>query len=141
LTVIGMLVAIFARSGPTPAMSVSMGGVSVLGAFAVFVLGSAGLGLRMLRPWGKWASAAISVGSIVWGIFQSPGIGVLLSVFVLYLLFGKQGRTVFSAEYQQIIRETPHVRMKTSAVTWVVLAIFVTGMSLFLGYVLFARRV
>ena len=132
---IGVVVTVLAGPGfnfgptfPAPASWVSL----MLGFFIV-IPGIAGWGLRTLRPWGRWMAVLISVVMIALSIW-SPGIGVLLSGYVLYLLLCKKGQMVFSQEYQQIIQQTPHVRIKTSAVTWVVLILFIVGMISLLVY-------
>jgi hypothetical protein len=54
----------------------------------------------------------------------------LINGYILYLVFSEKGRRVFSPEYQEIIRQTPHVKYQTS----IIVKIFV---GLLLGVLLF----
>ena len=61
------------------------------------------------------------------GILSTVGLlgvpfGTLISALVLYLVFGKKGRFVFSEEYLDIVQQTPHVRCRTPLIAWLVFA-------------------
>ena len=58
------------------------------------------------------------------GLIGFP-IGTLISGYILYLLWGKKGRVIFSPEYQAVIAATPHVKYKTSIVVWILLGLVV----------------
>jgi len=98
----------------------------------VFLVGLANIvvanGLGKLAPWSK-NSGAIVAGI---GLLFFP-VGTLINGYVLYLLLSKKSSTVFSPQYKDVILQTPHMRHKTSTVTWVVLAICVA----FFGGVIF----
>ena len=87
----------------------------VLFAFAALQI-AIGLGLRRLKPWTRVAA----------GIFSGLGLlavplGTLINAYILYLLFSKKGKLVFSEAYQQVIAQTPQIKYRTSIVLWVVL--------------------
>ncbi len=70
-------------------------------------------GLRKLRSWAR--VPAIILSCI--GLIGFP-IGTLISAYILYLLVSKKGSMVFSSQYQDIIRQTPHIKYRTSKVVW-----------------------
>jgi hypothetical protein len=91
-------------------------GVGVLAIGGLYL--AVGLALRRLKPWSR----------IVAGIFSGIGllgfpVGTIINAYILYLLFSKKGGTVFSEHYKTIIAQTPHIKYRTSVVTWVVLGI------------------
>lgn len=137
----GLTAWLTAPAPPNQAMPIFAGTFTVLSLALAATLTFAGVGLRLLRPWGMWAAAMLSLVSIVLGLFLGNVIGIVLSAYVLYLLFCNKGQTVFSPEYQQVIRETRHVRLKTSIVTWIVLVLFVLAVIGFLGYAFAIRSV
>lgn len=68
-----------------------------------------GRGLRALQPWVR-----IPVGIFAGiGLLGFP-VGTLISAYILYLLFSRKGAMVFSPAYQDIIRQTPYIRYRTS---------------------------
>lgn len=97
--------------------------LAILG-FGVFELtlgilqGMTGFALSKLRSGGR-------VGGIVFSIIGLVGfpIGTLISAYFLYLLASKKGAYIFSDEYRHIIAETPHVKLKTSIIVWIFLAL------------------
>jgi hypothetical protein len=118
LSTIGIVVALAAgRSDPPPPFAVGL--LLVYSALAIvsFVVGR---GLRRLRHW-----ARVPVGILsIFGLLQVP-IGTLINGYILYLVFSAKGAMVFSPQYQEAIRQTPHVKYRTSMVTWILLAILV----------------
>jgi len=84
-----------------------------LGALSIFVAH----GLRKLQPWARIASLVFS--GI--GLLGFP-LGTLINGYILYLLLAKKGQRVFQADYPAIVAATPHVKYRTSTVTWLVLA-------------------
>ncbi len=94
-------------------------------AAVTLLIGLLARGLRNLRRW-----AAILVGiwagiSLVLGITSLPysAFGMVISAYILWLMVGPKGLFVTSAEYRDIVAQTPHVKRRTSVVTWVLLAI------------------
>lgn len=113
---IGMLVA-----APASEESVMVGIAVVYLALGV-VMAFVGRGVRKLRRWVK-----IPVGFLsAIGLLGIP-IGTLINGYILYLVFGKKGRFVFSDEYQAIIEQTPHIKYRTSIVIWLLLIIIFVG--------------
>lgn len=98
-----------------------------LGVFQFWVA----LGLRKLNP--KARGPAILLSAL--GLVAIP-IGTIISIYMLYLLGSAKGRTVFSAEYAQVIAATPHIKYRSSLVMriflWLILALIVLGVLLFL---------
>ena len=107
---------------------------------AIFFLGLAGvqiwvgLGLRRLKPWARIPTGILS--GI--GLLGFP-LGTLINGYILYLIFSEKGKTVFSADYQRVIQETPHIRYKTSIIVWILLGLLLLLISFaFVGF-FFAR--
>ena len=70
-----------------------------------FLVGFVGLRLHQLRAWTR-----IPLGMFyAIGLFAFP-LGTLMSLKGLCMLFSDEGRRVFSPEYAEIIRQTPHVK-------------------------------
>jgi len=69
----------------------------------------------------------------VFGLFLFP-VGTIINLLILYTLFCKKGRFVVTPEYQRIIRATPHVRYRTSPVTWALFIILLILLLLFGGF-------
>ncbi len=81
--------------------------LSVAGIFTglAFLVGFVGLSLHQLRAWTR-----IPLGILyAIGLFAFPA-GTLMSLNGLRMLFSDEGRRVFSPEYAEIIRQTPHVK-------------------------------
>ena len=92
------------------------GGVALLVIAALqFALGG---GIRRLRPWARNIIAALACI----GLLGFP-LGTLINVYILYLLFSKQGKRIFEPDYADIVAATPAVKYRTSTVTWVALAV------------------
>lgn len=108
---------LIAPSGPTGVETVLAGVIIICAAALHFALGMA---LRRLKRWAQ----------IVAGIFSGVGLlgfplGTIINGFILYLLFSKKGKTVFSPEYQEVIAQTPHIKYRTSIIVWIALGILV----------------
>jgi hypothetical protein len=82
--------------------------------------GALGFGLRRLKSWTR-IPAAIFSGL---GMLNIP-IGTLINGYILYLILSRKGRTVLSAEYAEVVAQTPHLRYRTPVYIWVILAILV----------------
>ncbi len=78
------------------------------------------IGLRKLNNVGR-------IGGTVFGAIGLLGIpiGTLISAYLLYLLWSAKANMVFSPEYQRIRVATPHIKYKTSIVTWIVLGLLI----------------
>jgi hypothetical protein len=73
-----------------------------------------GRGLRKLNSMGK--NGGTFLGAI--GLIGFP-IGTIISSYLLYLIWSAKGKYIFSSEYQQVLKATPHVVYKTSKIVWV----------------------
>jgi hypothetical protein len=109
----------------------TMLGRGVLLFVVAFVIGSIGLGLRKLKGW------AGIMGGIIAGIsvmLSMPGLpmtaaGMLIPGYVLWLLVSKKGRRVTSPDYQTVIAQTPHVKLHTSLVVWILLGLLLIALT------------
>lgn len=90
---------------------------AIYGALAVAFL-ILGRGLRKLD---RRVRLPVGILSCL-GLLSVP-IGTLINGYILYLIFCPKGKMVFSPEYQEIIRMTPHVKYKTSIVMIVLLVV------------------
>jgi hypothetical protein len=65
------------------------------------------------------------------------GIQVTICGYVLFLLNGDKGQTVFSADYQEAIRLTPHLKYRTTPLVWALLLLLafvvLRGLAAFFG--------
>ena len=87
-------------------------------------MGVIGYGLRTLKTWVR--IPAIVLAAI--GLLGFP-VGTLINGYVLYLLLCAKGRYIFTPEYEEIRKATPHVRYRTSIVVWIVVGLLVLAMA------------
>lgn len=106
------------RNAPESGIGVILGGclLAFLGAVQLWTAH----GLRRLKPSARIPATLLS--SL--GLLGFP-IGTLINGYILYLLHSKKGRTVMTAEYAQVIAQTPHVKYKTSIIVWIFLGLVV----------------
>ncbi len=89
-----------------------------------------GYGLTNLKTWGRWlavvlnglgvlslifqtvALVGLQNGSAAWGVGVATAFPLIIVLYILYLLLSSKGSYVFSPEYREIIRQTPHVKYK-----------------------------
>lgn len=67
-----------------------------------------GKGLRQLDV--KVRTPTVVLSAI--GLLGFP-FGTLINAYIIYLLVGEKGKRVFSPDYQEIIRATPHIQYKS----------------------------
>lgn len=79
-----------------------------------------GWGTRRLLPWSRWALVGVSLFSMI-----NPPFGTAVGAYGLYLALSQKAKVVFSPAYQQIMRETPHLRPKTSRIVAVLAALLI----------------
>jgi len=113
---------------------------AAVASFAVFLaLGAGqfwvGIGLRRLRKWARIPTGIFSGLGLLW----FP-LGTIINAYVLYLIFSQKGKMVFSDEYQAVIRQTPHIKYRTSIVVWILFGLLVLLLGLGMLSVLFIRR-
>ncbi len=77
-----------------------------------------GMGLRRLNKVGR-------IGGTVLGALGLLGvpIGTLISGFLLYSLWSKKGKMIFSDQYKDVMAATPEIKYKTSIIVWILLGI------------------
>ncbi len=90
-------------------------------------------GLRKLRPWSKIPAGIMSGLGLM-----ALGLGTILSIYFLYLLFCAKGRFVLSPAYQEIVDQTPGMKYKTPLWNWIVLGLIVLLVIIGVGYAMFA---
>ena len=88
-----------------------------------------GFGLRKLKRKVRYAA----VGLAALGLIGFP-VGTVISVYILYLLLSRKGEMVFSAQYADVVKATPHIKYRTSVIVWIVIVSF---LALLLAAVLF----
>jgi hypothetical protein len=108
-------------------------------AFAIkIVVGAFLIGLGAFQFWvaieikrlNSWATIPVGVLSGI-GLLAFP-LGTVINGYILYLVFSKKGRIVFSPEYKKIISATPHIKYRTSIVVWLLLAVLVLVLAILL---------
>ncbi|MBK8013053.1 MAG: hypothetical protein IPK13_17070 [Deltaproteobacteria bacterium] len=81
---------------------------------------ASGIGLRKLRRWARIPSVVLSA----LGLLAFP-VGTLIGGIFLYVLLNKKAARVFAPDYEEILRKTPHIRYRTSALTWIIFGLIV----------------
>lgn len=120
--------------------------------------GAWGWGLRRLHTWARWLTVVLTAltlafcGLVVLVVlamsFFGGSVPMAIAIAAIYaapmtiagailgLMIGPKGSMVFSPEYQDVIRQTPHIKYKTSrfvkVLMWIVL-IIVVGVGLLAG--------
>jgi hypothetical protein len=115
----------------------------IFGGMAVFYLvftalyGAMGYGLTHLQVWARWTQVVLTSLGLLYVAFMAlaaamvnPVVGLVVLLFgggigglILYLLVSSKAGVVFSREYQEVIRKTPHVKYKTSIVVKILLGL------------------
>lgn len=85
-------------------------------------MGVTAYGLRRLQSWTRIASIIISSIALIIGLINLSG-GIIIHIYILVKMMGKQAAFVLTPEYQQIVANTPHVKRKTSVLVWVLLIV------------------
>lgn len=93
------------------------------------------LGGNWLRRLDRRARPLVGVLSGI-GLIHIP-IGTLINGYILYLLFSKKGKVVFSPEYKEIIRQTPFIRPGMSGLIIAVLCVLIVLLGLVVVSIVF----
>jgi hypothetical protein len=117
---IGAILFVLGSAAGTPTSRTPSLVMISLGVGLMIVQFALGRGLRKLRPWVK---APVGLFSAI-GLLGFP-VGTVVSAYILYLIFSRKGTMVFSPEYQEIIRLTPHIRYRSSPLMIILLALLV----------------
>lgn len=85
--------------------------------------GGTAYGLKRLQGWARIPTIILSSIALVLGLISVSIVGVLIHIYVLTKVLGKQGQFVMTPEYKRIIAATPHIKRKTSIVVKVLLVL------------------
>jgi hypothetical protein len=123
LAAIGFIIGILATMRPKAPVDDS--GIPMVVLVAVYVpLAAAsiaiGRGLRKLRG---WVRVPVGILSAI-GLIGFP-IGTIINAYILYLIFCEKGTMVFSPQYAEVIRQTPHIKYRTALWLWILLAVLI----------------
>jgi hypothetical protein len=136
LCVVALFTLLISESVGLPVKSIKMSTVesivalSAFAAFGIFI----GMFLRRLHP----AIRVAWIASSAAGMLHFP-LGTLINGYFLYVLFSDKGRRVFAPEYQEIIKQTPHVKYHPSIIVTIVFGLmFITLLLLFFRVLLTA---
>jgi hypothetical protein len=102
---------------------ISGAGLLITGFGALSIRG--GMGLRRLDP--KHRALYTALVSL-W--LLSFSFLALVGLWALVLIHSPEGKIVLSPEYAEARRLTPHIRLRTSVVTWLALALVLLGVPL-----------
>jgi hypothetical protein len=91
----------------------------------IFLLGKS---LRKLNPAARIPATILSII----GLIAFP-LGTIIHAYILYLIYSQKGKMVFSPEYHDIIRQTPHIKYRTSIIVWIALGILALAVLLIIG--------
>lgn len=117
LLILSGILQIIASNTASPGTDIVISALMIgIGALYVWI----GAGLRAFRA---------SVRHVA-GVFAAIGllgfpIGTLINAYILYLLYSKKGKMVFSDEYKEIQLATPDIKYKTSIIVWLFLALII----------------
>ena len=75
-----------------------------------------GIGLRKLKIWVRIQATLVAMLWMAWIPF-----GTIISAYFLYLIWSRKAKVVMSEEYREIIKQTPHVKLRTSLFVWIAL--------------------
>ena len=132
----------------------------LLGGIAFFYLvltalnGAIGHGLTHLQPWARWTMVVFtSIGLLyvaamsVVAFVANPIAGLLVLLvgggfngLIMYLLVSSKAGVVFSREYKEVIRKTPHVKQKMSIIVKIFVGLLVFVILLGVAALIFSPR-
>ncbi|MGB6220229.1 hypothetical protein [Haloferula sp.] len=93
-------------------------------------------GLRNLRPWVRIPATLVAVLGLL-AVLSGSILSAALSVYILFLLYSKKGRTILSAGYQEIVDQTPGMKYRTPRWMWIVLLLIVIGVVALFGSIIY----
>ncbi|MGE9295746.1 MAG: hypothetical protein ACQKBV_05605 [Puniceicoccales bacterium] len=112
--VIGM-----AANGDDSFMLIFMALYAVLGVLIILLA----RGIRKLKRWTRIPATILAC----LGLLNIP-IGTLINGYILWLIWSRKGKMVFSEEYQDVIEKTPHIKYKTPLVVWILVGLVLFGL-------------
>ncbi len=126
------------QNGVDPAMQKYIfAGLAAFYLFLTILYGAIGYGLTNLQTWARWTEVVIISLALLYVAFATIGalmvnpvaglvfllIGGGINGYILYLLVAPKSGVVFSKEYKEIIRKTPHVKQKMSIIVKILVGI------------------
>ena len=100
----------------------------ILLAFGLFYVAAAAY---QLKPWSRTPSAILSVA-----VGAVTCIGIPITAYFLFVMFGKNGQFVYSDEYKEVVQKTSQTKLETPTIGWVILGCFLISVILLLKYVI-----
>jgi hypothetical protein len=113
LYILGAIVSLAIAIGPIFLTGTLNARMAVIFLLSGVLGGVSGYGLRGLHSWVKIPAAIIGVIQLF-----NIGVGTIIGICTLYFVFSKKGSFILTPEYHEIIRQTPHVKYKTSWIVW-----------------------
>ena len=119
---------------------------SVAALVGVAINAGLGYGLRHLQVWSRWVilvlaglfTVMVVVGLVVMAFIDPyfAGLGAavysiptLIAIYIFYLMYSAKGAMVFSPGYREVVRQTPHIRYRTSIVIKILLGLVIALIS------------
>lgn len=144
------------NNGMDPALQkVFIAAAALVYLVGALIFSGLGYGLTHLQTWARWTTVVLATLALVYIAFMSlvisymasPALGVvvgvigggLLGLIIVLLATGKSGM-VFSGEYREIIRKTPHICQRTSLIVKILLVILAAFLSLGVLSSIFGNR-
>jgi len=131
LMAVGAVPAPNARAGQGPAVFTPM--VGLLGGLALafgLLAVAIGRGLRHLQPWARWTEVVMMGLQTAGNLYRLNPIGLVISIYILWLLASSKGATVFSPGYKEVIALTPHIKYQTSLLVKIFAGILIAVLGL-----------
>lgn len=86
------------------------------------------LGLRRLVPFANFFGVGVAILGLIdsgfmgfhilgYQLFGAP-LSTACCVAIIWLLMSSKGRYIFSSEYRQVIKQTPHIKSKLAFLVW-----------------------
>jgi hypothetical protein len=79
----------------------------------------------------RWVRIPVAVLAAI-GLIGFP-VGTIINGYILYLVLCRKGEVVFSDEYREVIRQTPHIKYRSSAGMIVVLVLILAFAALLIA--------
>ena len=98
---------------------------SLLGIALGVAMGVTAFGVKGLHIWSRPPAIFVSLLLLVAGFFATSKAQIVLPLYVIFKMLGKQAKFVLSPEYRQIIDATPHLKSRVTPWLWVLLAVLV----------------
>lgn len=144
------------RNGMDPAIfRVAMGVAAAVCLVMTVLFAAPGYGLTKLQSWARWMSVVITslalaltaLYTLFISAFISPAGGLIFLAIIggingaiLWILVAPKAGVVFSADYKEVIRKTPHVRLQTSLIVKILLVVLIVAIGFVVAAAIFSGR-